>query len=45
MMKAEAKIGFLKEYREHPEKYLPLIDHAWKCFGTIRNTTLDGTPG
>ena len=32
MTKAEAKIGFLKEYREHPEKYLPLIDHAWKCF-------------
>ena len=32
MAKAEAKIRFLKEYREHPEKYLPLIDHAWKCF-------------
>ena len=32
MAKAEAKIRFLKEYREHPEKYFPLIDHAWKCF-------------
>ena len=32
MIKAEDGIRFLKEYREHPEKYLPLIDHAWKCF-------------
>ena len=32
MAKAEEKIRFLKEYREHPEKYFPLIDHAWKCF-------------
>ena len=30
--KAEEKIRFLKEYRAHPEKYFPLIDHAWKCF-------------
>ena len=32
MAKAEEKIRFLKEYRAHPEKYFPLIDHAWKCF-------------
>lgn len=32
MAKVEEKIRFLKEYRAHPEKYFPLIDHAWKCF-------------
>ena len=32
MAKAEEKIRFLKEYRAHPEKYFPLIDHVWKCF-------------
>lgn len=32
MAKVEEKIRFLKEYRTHPEKYFPLIDHAWKCF-------------
>ena len=32
MAKAEEKIRFLKEYRAHPEKYFPLIDHASKCF-------------
>lgn len=32
MTKAEEKIRFLKEYRAHPEKYFPLIDHASKCF-------------
>ena len=32
MEKVEEKIRFLKEYRAHPEKYFPLIDHAWKCF-------------
>ena len=32
MAKVEEKIWFLKEYRAHPEKYFPLIDHAWKCF-------------
>lgn len=32
MAKAEERIRFLKEYRAHPEKYFPLIDHAWKCF-------------
>ena len=32
MAMVDEKIRFLKEYREHPEKYFPLIDHAWKCF-------------
>ena len=25
-------VGFLKEYRAHPENYLPLIDHQYKHF-------------
>jgi len=26
------KLAFLDEYKSHPDKYLPLIDHAWKVF-------------
>ena len=29
------RIRFLEEYREHPEKYLPLTDHAWKHFEKV----------
>ena len=29
------KISFLEEYRTHPEKYLPLTDHAWKQFEKV----------
>ncbi len=32
MMKTEYKLQFLEEYRTHPDRYLPLIDHAWKVF-------------
>ncbi len=32
MADANEKINLLKEFREHPEKYLPVIDHAWKTF-------------
>ena len=30
MADMEKKIRFLEEYRKHPEKYLPLVDNAWK---------------
>lgn len=26
------KLAFLDEYKRNPDKYLPLIDHAWKVF-------------
>ena len=29
------KIRFLEEYRAHPEKYLPMADHAWKQIGKV----------
>ena len=29
------KIRFLEEYREHPEKYLPLTGNAWKCYAKV----------
>lgn len=35
MAGVEEKIRFLEEYREHPEKYLPLTDHAWKHFEKV----------
>jgi len=35
MMKAEDKICFLEEYREHPEKYLPMADNAWKQYAKV----------
>ncbi len=25
-------VDFLREYREHPEKFLPLVDHQYKHF-------------
>ena len=28
-------IRFLEEYRAHPEKYLPLADHAWKLYEKV----------
>ena len=35
MADVNEKIGFLEEYRMHPEKYLPLADHAWKQFEKV----------
>ena len=35
MAGTEEKIRFLKEIREHPEKYLPMTDHAWKQFAKV----------
>ena len=35
MADVSEKIGFLEEYRKHPEKYLPLMDHAWKQFEKV----------
>jgi hypothetical protein len=35
MANVSEKIRFLEEYRAHPEKYLPLTDHAWKQFEKV----------
>ena len=35
MANAADKIRFLEEYREHPEKYFPLTEHAWKQFEKV----------
>ncbi len=35
MANVKEKILFLEEYRAHPEKYLPLTDHAWKQFEKV----------
>ena len=32
MAKVQEKIRFLQEYLDHPENYLPIVDHAWKVF-------------
>ena len=32
MAEADQKPELLRELREHPDKYLPIIDHAWKVF-------------
>ena len=32
MANVKEKIGFLEEYREHPEKYLPMTEYAWKHY-------------
>ena len=32
MDKENPCIAFLKEYRAHPERYLPMVDHQYKCF-------------
>ena len=28
-------VRFLEEYREHPEKYLPMSEHAWKQYKIV----------
>ena len=35
MAAVSEKIRFLEEYRTHPEKYLPMTDHAWKQFEKV----------
>jgi len=35
MADVKDRIRFLEEYREHPEKYLPLSDHAWKQYEKV----------
>ena len=35
MADVKEKIRFLEEYRAHPEKYLPLADHAWRQFAKV----------
>jgi hypothetical protein len=32
MADVKDKIRFLEEYREHPEKYLPMTENAWKHY-------------
>ena len=32
MAKVTEKIALLKELREYPDKYLPMVDHAWRTF-------------
>ncbi len=35
MAGVDEKIRFLEEYREHPENYFPLTEHAWKHFAKV----------
>ena len=30
MAKVTEKLELLRELREHPDRYLPIINHAWK---------------
>ena len=32
MAKVTEKLELLRELREHPDRYLPIINHAWKVF-------------
>ena len=32
MASVQERIMILEAYQANPDKYLPLIDHAWKCF-------------
>ncbi len=40
-MTIEYKIRFLEDCRSHPEKYLPLISHAWRQFPSREKNTYD----
>ena len=35
MANVKDKVRFLEEYREHPEKYLPMSDYAWKQYEKV----------
>ena len=35
MVDVKEKIRFLEEYREHPEKYLPMTEYAWKHYEKV----------
>ena len=32
MTEVARKIDLLKEFKSHPDRYLPIIDHVWKVF-------------